>query len=514
MFRFAWALVLAVCLVPISARAEVLTKEKVAAALSKLKEQARLLVAKGEVPGLSIAVVYRDEVVLVEGFGVREAGKPETVGPDTVFQLASVSKPLAATVVAALVSDGVVTWDSRIRDLDPDFALPDAYPTAQVTIRDLLSHRSGLAANAGNDIEDLGFGRAEIIRRLRYTRPGGSFRASYAYSNFGFTAGAIAATKPTGKSWEEIAEEKLYRPLGMQATSSRSKDFLLQQNRSSLHVRVGGKWTPLVRRTADAQAPAGGASSNARDMAQWLRLELGNGRYAGRPLVKEAALVQTRLPTIMRNVDPKTGVAGFYGLGWNVDYRERGAEWSHAGAFSAGARTLVHLLPAEKLGIVVLSNAFPTGVPEGIAATFLDELFAGKPSRDWVAHWNNVYDNSLGADAQKAAMAPYEAAPAVPSAALPLSAYTGTYSNDYVGTARIVEADGGLSLLLGPAAKRFALKHFNRDLFLYAPYAESPGWLVGVTFLVGPAGKAEEVTLENLDSDGMGTLRRSGSRGR
>lgn len=512
--RLILALVLAACLAPVSAGAESLTKEKVAAALAKLREQARLLVAKGEVPGLSIAVVYRDEVVLVEGFGVREAGKPETVGADTVFQLASVSKPLAATVVAALVSDGLVTWDSRIRDLDPDFALPDAYPTAQVTIRDLLSHRSGLAANAGNDIEDLGFSRSEILKRVRHTRPGGSFRASFAYSNFGFTAGAVAAARPTGKDWEEVAEEKLYRPLGMQATSSRSKDFLLQPNRSSLHVRIDGKWTPLVKRNADAQAPAGGASSNARDMAQWLRLELGNGRYAGRPLVKEAVLMQTRLPTIARNVDPRTGVAGFYGLGWNVDYRERGAEWSHAGAFSAGARTLVHLLPAERLGIVVLSNAFPTGVPEGIAATFLDELFAGKPARDWVAHWNNVYDDMFGADAQKAAMAPYASAPAVPSAALPLAAYAGTYRNDYVGDARVIEADGGLALLLGPAGRRFAVRHFNRDLFLYAPYAESPGWMVGVTFLVGPDGKAAEVTLENLDSDGMGTLKRSGSRGR
>ena len=120
--------------------------------------------ARGEVPGLSIGIVYRDEVVFVEGYGVRETGQAETVSADTVFQLASVSKPLAATVVAALVSDGVVTWDTRIRDLDPDFALPDAYPTAQVTIRDLLSHRSGLAANAGNDIEDLGFSREEIKR--------------------------------------------------------------------------------------------------------------------------------------------------------------------------------------------------------------------------------------------------------------------------------------------------------------------------------------------------------------
>ncbi|MDB5490020.1 MAG: hypothetical protein JWQ58_3735 [Reyranella sp.] len=511
MMRLLPALIL-VCLAPFVVQAQTVTKEKVTAALPKLRELARQVVARGEVPGLSIGIVYRDEVVFLEGFGIREGGQAETVGADTVFQLASVSKPLAATVVAALVSDGVVTWDTRIRDLDPDFALPDAYPTAQVTIRDLLSHRSGLAANAGNDIEDLGFSRAEILKRIRYTRPGGSFRASYAYSNFGFTAGAIAATRPTGKGWEELAEEKVYRPLGMQSTSSRARDFLLQPNRSSLHVRVDGKWTPLVKRNADAQAPAGGASSNARDMVQWLRLELGNGRYAGRPIIKEAALEQTRLPTIIRSIDPKTGVAGFYGMGWNVDFRDRGVEWSHAGAFSAGARTLVHLLPTEKIGIVILSNAFPTGVPEGLAATFLDEVFTGKPSRDWIAYWNELYDTNLGTGAQKTAMAPYASPPATPSPSMPLGAYTGFYNNDYVGDVRITESGGVLSVALGPAGKRFPLKHFNRDLFLYAPYAESPNWMVGITFLIGPDGKASQVTLGNLDEDGMGTLKKSKSR--
>ncbi len=158
------------------------------------------------------------------------------------------------------------------------------------------------------------------------------------------------------------------------------------------------------------------------------------------PIIKEAAIEQTRQPTIVRSTDPKTGMTGFYGMGWNVDFRDRGVEWSHAGAFSAGARTLVHMLPAEKLGIVILSNAFPTGVPEGLAATFLDEVYAGKPSRDWIAHWNGIYDESFGAGAQKQAMAPYASPPAMPSPSMPLQAYTGFYSNDYVGDIRVTES--------------------------------------------------------------------------
>jgi CubicO group peptidase (beta-lactamase class C family) len=138
------------------AAAETATKEKVEAAIPKLEQMAKDAIAKGEVPGLAIAIVYKDEVIYLGGFGVREAGKPGKVDADTVFHLGSFSKPISATIVAALVSDGVVSWDSRIADLDPSFKLHDAYPTEQVTITDLFNHRSGLSGNAGNDLEDLG----------------------------------------------------------------------------------------------------------------------------------------------------------------------------------------------------------------------------------------------------------------------------------------------------------------------------------------------------------------------
>src|SRR6185369_8331618 len=138
--------------VPLPAHAQSATKEKVAAALPKLKDFARQMVERKFVPGLSIAVVHRDEVVFLEAFGVREVDKPEPVEVDTVFQLASVSKPLSSTVVSALVNDGKVSWDSRIRDIDPGFALHDELASDAVTVRDLFAHRSGLSGNVGNDI--------------------------------------------------------------------------------------------------------------------------------------------------------------------------------------------------------------------------------------------------------------------------------------------------------------------------------------------------------------------------
>ena len=479
------------CLAPVAAHAQTATKDKVLAALPKLKELAQQTIAKGDVPGLSVAIVYRDEVVYLDAFGVREAGKPDKVEVDTVFQLASVSKPIASTVVAALVSDGTVSWDYRIRDIDPGFALHEPYPTAEVTIRDLFAHRSGLSGNAGNDIEELGFTQGEILQRLRLPKPGYSFRGGYAYSNFGITEGAVAAARLSGRSWEEAAEEKLYKPLGMTSTSSRYRDFVARTNRAGLHVRIDGQWAAFTRRNADAQSPAGGVSSTVRDLAQWLRLELANGQRDGQQLIKKEALEQTHLPAIVRSVDPKTGIAGFYGLGWNVDYRERGVEWSHAGAFSAGARTLVHLVPGEQLGIVVLTNAFPSGVPEGLAATFFDLVFAGKPSRDWVAHWNEIYDTNLGSGAQKAAMAPYVTKPTPVAPALPLQAYAGTYANDYVGEARIAEEGGILALRIGPCRQALHAAALQPRPVPLCAVRRDPG-LAGVRRLRDRAGRQGE----------------------
>ena len=187
-------------LVPLPALAQTATKEKVAAALPKLKEFARQIVDKQLVPGLSIAIVYRDEIVLLDAFGVREIGKPAAVDADTVFQLASVSKPLSATVVAGLVGDGKVSWDSRIRDIDPGFTLQDELAAANVTVRDLFAHRSGLPGHVGDDIEELGFTQGEILQRLRLAKPAYSFRNGYSYSNFGLTEGAVAAARFSGRA--------------------------------------------------------------------------------------------------------------------------------------------------------------------------------------------------------------------------------------------------------------------------------------------------------------------------
>ncbi len=212
---------------------------------------------------------------------------------DTVFQIASLSKPVSSTVVAAIVSDGKVRWDSRIADIDPDFRLKQAYPSAELTLRDLFAHRSGLPGNAGNELESLGFPREEILHRLRLVTPSSSFRTAYSYSNFGLTEGGVAAARAAGLSWEEAGEQYLFAPLGMTSTSYREADFLARENRATLHVRHAGEWQALSKRHPDAQAPAGGVSSSARDLAQWMALVLDGGEIGGERLIDEAAIAAT-----------------------------------------------------------------------------------------------------------------------------------------------------------------------------------------------------------------------------
>ena len=487
------------------------SSQRAALAVERLPEIAAHILARTGVPGMAVAVVHDDAVVYVGGFGVREIGKDAAIDEDTVFQLASVSKPLAATVVSAVVGDGVVAWDSRMADVDPGFALHDAWPTENVTLADLFSHRSGLRDHAGDVLEDLGYDRAEVIRRLRYPDPEYSFRAGYAYTNFGLTAAAVAAAGAAGASWEDLSEEKLYRPLGMDRTSSRFADYMAETDRAIPHVKDGADWvvTPN-QRDPDAQSPAGGVSSTARDLAQWVRLQLGQGVFDGAQLIPAAALAPTHVPQSVSNpsADPATQRTGFYGLGMNVSYTDFGAvQWSHSGAFSGGAATAVYTLPGAGFGVLALTNGAPVGAPEALCLSVLDLATLGDLSRDWldvVAPFFTTMDAPPYGTGTNWAEPPAAATPALADAA-----YLGTYRNDYYGAAEVARSGDGLVLRLGPAPLEFPLEHYDRDTFSWQPGGENAYGRSGLTFTVGPDGTASAFDDEYLASDGPGHLGRA-----
>ena len=487
------------------------TPDKVKKALPDLEELTTDLLEKTGVPGLAIAVVHQDQVVYAKGFGVREAGKPDAVDADTVFQLASVSKPLGSTVVAGLVGDRVVKWDDRIIDHDPGFQMHDPSVTAALTIRDTYAHRSGLPEHAGDLLEDMGYDRAEVLRRLRFIPTKNHFRSQYAYTNFGMTEGATVAARAAGKSWEDLSEERLYKRLGMTATSSRLSDFLARPNRARGHMWLNGKWVARYQREPDAQSPAGGASSSVNDMTRWMRLHLNNGTFNGQPIVSAEALAETYRPHMVTNAQPtKPAVEryGFYGLGWNVDYDEVGrVRLGHSGAFSLGAATVVSLVPADRLGIVVLTNAQPLGVPESLAQSFVDLATYGKVQHDWFAIFKPIFEEMA---LEGHSPIDYSKAPASRTPALPNVVYLGTYENEFYGKLEIVGQDGKLMMRQGPKKSAYPLTHYDRDTFYYDTSGESEVGLSGVTFVIGGDGKAAtSVTVENLNHEGLGTFTRT-----
>jgi CubicO group peptidase (beta-lactamase class C family) len=484
-----------------------LDREMVDRAVAGIDALAGQTMSRTGVPGMAVAVVYNDEVLHLKGYGVRKAGTADAVDPDTRFQLASVSKPVASTVVAGLVGDGLVTWDDPIRLHDPEFALADPWVTENVTVADLFSHRSGLPDHAGDLLEDMGYDRAYVLSHLRLM-PLAPFRASYAYTNFGLTEAAVAVAKAAGQDWADLSQQRLYGPLGMTSTSSRFADFANAANAAATHVWRGDSWVAEFARDPDAQSPAGGVSSTIRDLVAWLRLQLTGGLLGGQRFVDEAALTQTHVPHTL-NSPPRApaGRSGFYGLGWDVSYDEYGRlRLGHSGAFALGAATNVTMLPGEGLGAIVLTNAAPVGAAEIVTATFFDVAQHGQPTVDWVPFISSVF---AGIADEGRSPVDYTAPPSPAEGARPAEAYAGTYANDFYGPLTTgVRPGSGLSIGLGPAPTWYPLTHFNGDTFSYETAGENAVGRSGVTFVFDGDGVASAVTVENLDHNGLGTFRR------
>jgi CubicO group peptidase (beta-lactamase class C family) len=482
---------------------------RVQTALAELEDLAKRTLTDTGVPGIAIAVVRGDEVLFKQGFGVREAGKPEPIDADTRFQMASVSKPISSTVMAVLVGEGKIDWNDRVTDHDPAFEMYTPYVTRELRLRDLLCHRSGLPDHAGDLLEDLGYDKSEVLRRLRYLPPDSSFRAGYAYTNTGYSEACYAAANAFGTEWSELAREKLFKPLGMTSTSYRFADYESAANRARLHVKVDGKWTAKNTRRPDAQAPAGGVSTTLTDIVQWLQLQVGEGGFHGKQVVAAAALAETHTPQFVFGLDSATGRLSSYGLGWIVSV-ERGGRvfYKHSGEFALGMRTEVAILPSEKLAIAVMSNAAPSGIPEALTESFFDLVLDGRLDRDWLAFASEKVAEQEAAD--RAKETDYSRPPEKPGSPLALTAYCGKYANEFFGELELAEREGSLVLRAGPKPEEFPLLHWDRDVFIYQPVGEMAGGLSGVRFTIGPGEKAGRVLIENLNVHGQGTFERTG----
>jgi CubicO group peptidase (beta-lactamase class C family) len=474
-------------------------------AISRVDGLAGDLMKNTGIPGMAVAIVHGGKTLYAKGFGIKDAskgdGRDNKVDADTVFQLASISKSVGATVVAHEVTGNVVTWDTPVVDKLPWFALSDPYVSSHVTIADLYSHRSGLPDYAGDQLEDLDYDRQQSLERLRYL-PLSPFRISYAYTNFGLTAAAEAVAAAAGKPWEDLSDEVLYHPLGMASTSSRFADFMARPNHAVSHVKVGDKWEPRFQRDPDPQSPAAGVSSSVNDMARWLTMVLANGTYNGQRITSPEALLPAITPQAVSTppANPQAR-ASFYGHGFAVSVNSSGrTTYSHSGAFTMGEATNFVVMPSEDLAIIALTNAAPFGVPETLTAQFMDLVQYGQVREDWAALYKKAIASINDPEGSLVGKQP----PDNPVPARPLSDYVGVYANDYWGPAIVTENDGALQLALGPKNQKFTLAHWDSDIFTFTLTDENAptGTISKATF----AGST--LNLEYYDSNKLGTFTR------
>ncbi|MCX5046531.1 serine hydrolase [Aldersonia sp. NBC_00410] len=482
---------------------------RVNAAIDRVDGLAQEAMDRTGIPGMAVAVVHNGEVVFSRGYGVRDTGKPDRVDTDTAFQLASVSKPIGASVIAKEIGDGTVTWDTPLVAHLPSFALADPYVTANVTIADMYAHRSGLPDHAADQLEDIGYDRQQVLDRLRYL-PLDPFRAQGQYTNFGLTAAAESVAAAAGTDWATLSEESLYRPLGMAHTSSRFADFEAEPNHAVGHVLVDGKYEAKYVREPDAQAPAGGVSASVTDVATWLAMVMRGGTTAdGTRVVDEDALAASLAPAMRAGAGPTQTDArdSFFGYGWEIGDDSSGrVRLTHSGAFYQGAGTTIMAIPNLDLGIVVLTNASGNGTAEALRNDFADLAIFGAVQADWAAGYEKLLTATVSAPVGELVG---EQPPANPAPAASNSAYMGTYANDYVGPATVSENGGQLILTIGPKHMQFPLTHWDGSVFTMIPSGENApdGSIAKVTFEMN-GDTASAVELEHFDEDGMGTLGR------
>jgi CubicO group peptidase (beta-lactamase class C family) len=452
-----------------------------------------------EVPGLAIAVVKDDRIVFAKGYGVRELGGTAAVTERTLFAIGSSSKAFTAAAIAMLVDEGKLKWDDPVTKYLPAFQLFDSYATRELTVRDLLTHRSGL--ERGDLIWYASpYDRNEVLRRVRFLKPSWSLRARFGYQNIMFLAAGQIAAAVTGKEWDDAVRERIFVPLGMTASSTSIKTLAASDNVASPHSKIDDKLQKVAWRNIDNIGPAGSINSNAIDMAQWVRLHLGSGMYEKKRVLNAASVREMQTPqTIIRieGVNERLySEAHFlnYGLGWFLsDFRGRKLV-EHGGAID-GMRSSVALMPEEKLGVVILTNRHGSVLPHVLMYRVLDAYLNVAAKRDWSAEMLKKF-KPLEEQAKAAEKKTDDERVKGTSPSLALEKYAGAYQSEMYGETKFVVKDGKLTSEFGPNFMgNLEHWHYNTFRIVWRDRMEGKSF---ANFRLNARGQLESLTIEGL----------------
>ncbi len=447
------------------------------AILAQFESHARQAMADEGIPGMAVAIVYNDQVVYLKGFGVRSLSDSTPVDPETIFQIGSTSKAFTSALVAMMVDQGKLAWNDRVIDHLPDFRMFDPWVTREFQVRDLMSQHSGLAAYTLTLAPILGYPTSLVLDSMRLVAPVTSFRADFAYQNCLFESAAALVEKYTSLDFPEALKRRIFEPLGMSRSTGRFSERARFDNVSGMHLRWEGQVVELpadspLRDWTDNLAAAGGVNSCARDMANWLRLQLGGGRWQGRQLVSSDNLDYLHRPHTI--VAIRDTVQLYYCQGWICQLLTYPQPYIWHNGDTNFAHAFVGLVPAENLGIVILGNLGGTHVPDQLAGYFLD-LYFGTSSQTTLADLARQLPLDNGWPAPPAPTPP---PPLRVQATRDLSLYAGVYRHPVLGDLKVTVAGQGLVLTCGPKDVTLNLTPWSGDTFsLSIPYLREDGGL-------------------------------------
>lgn len=466
-----------------------------------------------KVPGLAIAIVRNDSVLYAKGYGTQRVGTTTPVDDRTLFEIGSSSKSFTATLVAMMVTDGKMKFDGLVSSYIPDFRLYDPVASAELTIRDALTHRSGLSRGELAWMAS-GATREQVLHRVRFLKPTYSFRSRWQYQNIMFLAAGEAAAKAAGpgNKWEDLIQQRIFTPLGMTSSIPVVRDATGIQNFAIGHgTTKDSVWAMPNHMNIDDAAPAGSIVSSARDMAQYLRFQLGDGSFGGKRLVGAGPFRETHSPQMLIGSGseiPVDSVTTFntYGMGWFVqDYR--GTLMVQHGGNTDGMTTAMGVLPQQKFGVVVLSNMAGSPLPD-LLMKWIFERQLKSPMRD-LSGEQLTRIAGMRRRADSVAKVQQAGLPAPGAAPLPLEAYTGTYADSLYGEGTVTLENG--KLIFARGEWKAPLEHVGYGNFRWGTLPSAVLQQMPVKFDVTADGKVSGLSL-SLGADVIPMAKRQAPR--
>lgn len=429
--------------------------------LAEIDEFITEIMKEWKVPGLSIAVVKDDSVIMLKGYGLRDIKKKLPVTPQTLFGIASCSKAFTCTDLGILVDKEKLTFGKLVKDVIPEFSLSDSYATEHITIRDLVTHQSGFARHDRLWYMSP-FSRSEILHRMRFLEMNRNLHQSYQYNNLMYVVAGVAIQKTSDMTWEEFTKKNILEPLSMNNTFFSINDLKKSDNHALPYGEFKDQVDIIPYCDLDAAGPCGSINSNAEDMAKWLTMNMNNGKYKDKQIISEKSLKEIHSPQMIssKSIDNEELYYSLYGMGWGINQYRNNLMISHTGSID-GYASLVTFLPNEKFGLVILTNLESNGIHRTISYYMFDKYLDLEPVK-WNERAREREQKSKESELlRKKREDSIQVKNTKPSKEL--ASYTGEYENLAYGKVTVKLEKGQLRLYYNSYFYR--LEHYHYDIF-------------------------------------------------